>query len=278
MRTAFAVAALTAVVLLGSQRLSFAQWSENKVTVRGMFGDRAMGDTFKPRPSKFGGTLERGPSGNFLGRTPDAQARMFNPASAVTRYRSAVVAAAPLAQPAAQPEFPLEYQPPLPLPEVQGYQPFEPAPSEAAPPRSDVWMRSPPSMGDGESAAPGPQGAPPASLGPAPGSGARRALPLTSQYAVGFDGNVPRQIRQVSQGGYSASIVAARLQKTLGNRARSRISVSIIDGTATVRGQVATQHDRHLVGYLVMFEPGIRQVNNEVSTEVPGLLTGGPGR
>ncbi len=120
--------------------------------------------------------------------------------------------------------------------------------------------------------------APPASPGPAPGSGARYALPLTSQYAVGFGGDVPRQIRQVSQGSYHASIVAARVQKSLGDRVRSRISVSIIDGTATVRGQVATQHDRRLVSHLVMFEPGIRQVNNLVSTEVPGLLSGGPGR
>ncbi len=123
MRTAFAVAGLAVVVLLGSQRLSSAQWGDNKVTVRGMFGDRVMGDTFKPRPSKFGGTLETGPSGNFLGRAPDARARMFNPASSVTRYREAVVVPPAPVRPAPQPVLPPEYQLPLPLPEAQQFQP-----------------------------------------------------------------------------------------------------------------------------------------------------------
>ena len=278
MRTAFAVAALAVVVLLGSQRWSYAQWSENRVMVRGMFGDRMMGGTFKPRPSKFGGTLERGPSGNFLGRAADAQARMFNPALAVTRYREAVVVPAPLPRPAVQPELLPEYQPPLPLPEMERFQPAETVPSDPASPRPDVWMRSRPTSGNGRSAAPALQEPQPANLGPAPGSGAGFALPLTSQYAVGFESDVPRHLRQVSRGGYSASSVAARLQKILGSRARSRLSVSVVDGTATVRGQVTTQQDRQLVSYLVMFEPGIRQVNNQVSAEIPGLLTVGGGK
>ena len=277
MKTTFAVAGLAVALILGNQGLSLAQWSENKVTVRGMFGDRAMGDTFKPRPSKFGGTLERGPSGNFLGRSPDARARMFNPAPATPRYRASVVSPAPAPRPVVESQFPPEYQPPLPLPQPEPFQSFETVPSEPTPPRPDVWMRAPPSPSDGGSAAPGPQVGRPADLGPAPGSGARYALPLSSQYALGFGGDV-RPIRQVSQGGYVASNVADRLQKVLGNRARSPISVSLIDGTATVRGQVATQHDRRMVAYLIMFEPGIRRVNNQVSTEVPGLLSGGPAR
>ena len=279
MKTTFAVAAAaTVALLLGNQSLSLAQWSENKVTVRGMFGDRVMGDTFKPRPSKFGGTLERGPSGNFLGRAPDARARMFNPASAASRYSASVVPPEPLPQPVVGPQLLPEFQPPVPLPQPEPFQPFEPVPSEPTPARPDVWMRAPPGQSNGGSAAPGPQVGQPADLGPAPGSGAGYALPLSSQYVVGFGGDVPRPIRQISQGGYVASSVADRLQKVLGNRARSPISVSLIDGTATVRGQVATQHDRRLVTYLVMFEPGIRRVDNQVSTEAPGLLSGGPGR
>ena len=278
MKTTFAAAALTVVLLLGNQSLSLAQWSENKVMVRGMFGDRAMGDTFKPRPSKFGGTLERGPSGNFLGRTPDARARMFNPASAVSRYRTSVVPPAPLPQPVVEPQLLPESQLPLPLPQPEPSWPIETVPSEPTPPRPDVWMRAPRGPSGGGSAAPGPQVGQPADLGPAPGSGARYVLPLSSQYAVGFGGDVPRPIRQISQESYFASSVADRLQNMLGDRARSPISVSLIDGTATVRGQVATQHDRRLVTYLVMFEPGIRRVDNQVSTEVPSLLSGGPGR
>ena len=278
MRDTFAMATLAVFLLLGTQSLSLAQWSENKVTVRGMFGDRAMGDSFKPRPSTFGGTLQRGPSGNFLGRAPDARARMFNPASAAARYRAPVAPPAPLQQTMVEPQLLEEFQQPLPLPQPEPFQPIETIPSEPTPPRPDVWMRDPSSPNDGGSAAPGPQAGQPAGLGPSPGSGAGYALPLSSQYAVGFDGDVPRPIRRISQGGYLASSMADRLQKTLGNRARSPISVSLIDGTATVRGQVATPHDRRMVSYLVMFEPGIRSVNNQVSTEVPSLLSGGPTR
>jgi hypothetical protein len=172
-----------------------------------------------------------------------------------------------------------EFEAPQPLPLPEPFQPFEPDPSEPAPPKPDVWMRAPPSPGDGGSAAPGPQIGQPAEIGPAPGSsGARYSLPLSNQYAVGFDRDVPRQIRQVSQGGYFASSVADRLQKILGNRARSPISVSVVDGTATVHGQVATQHDIRMVAYLIMFEPGIRQVDNQVTAESSSLLSGGPGR
>jgi hypothetical protein len=278
MKTTFAAAALAVVLLMGNQSLSLAQWGENEVTVRGMFGDRVMGDTFKPRPSKFGGTLQRGPSGNFLGRAPKAQGRMFNPASAAPRYRAPVVPPAPLPQPVGEPRLLPEYQPPLPLPQPEPFQPFRTVPSEPTQKKSDVWMRAPPSPSNGGSAVPGPQVGQPADFGPAPGSGAGYALPLSIQYALGFDTDVPRPIRQVSQGSYFASSVADRLQKMLGNRARSPISVSLIDGTATVRGQVATQNDRRLITYLVMFEPGIRRVNNQVSTEVPSLLSGSPGR
>ena len=277
MKITFAMAALAVVLLLGNQNLSSAQWSDHKVTVSGMFGDRAMGDTFKPRPSKFGGTLQRGPSGNFLGRSPDAQGRMFNPSSSA-RYSVSVVPARPFPQPEVKPELLPESQSPLPLPQTEPSQPIETVPSEPGPPRSDVWMRAPPNQNNGGSTPPGPQAGQPADSGPTPGSGAGSSLPLSSQYTLRFGSDVSRPIRHVSQGGYLESSVADRLQMILGDRARSPISVSLIDGTATIRGQVATQHDRRLVSYLAMFEPGVRHVNNQVSTEVPALLSGGPGR
>ena len=273
MKITFAMAALAVVLLLGNQNHSSAQRSDHKVTVSGMFGERAMGDTFKPRPSTFGGTLQRGPSGNFLG----TQGRMFNPSSSA-RYRVSVVPARPFPQPEVKPELLLESQPPLPLPQTEPSEPIETVPSEPGPPRSDLWMRSPSNQNNGGSPPPGPQAGQPADFGPPSGSGAGSSLPLSSQYTLGFGSDVLRPIRQVSQGGYLESAVADRLEKILGDRTRSPISVSLIDGTATIRGQVATQHDRRLVGYLVMFEPGVRHVNNQVSTEEPGLLSGGPGR
>ena len=277
MKTTFVIAALTVVLLLGNQTLSLAQWSsDRKPTVQGMFGDRAMGEPFTPRPSKFGGTLQRGPSGNFLGLSPDARSRMFNPSSAADRYRasrvpSAVVPPAPIPRAAVNPQLLPGSQGPLPLPE--SFRPIETGPGTSSPPKPDVWMRAPPSPGG--SSASGPRVGQPAALGPARGSGAAYVLPLSNQYAVGSGREGPQSIRQVSQGGNFASSLADRLRKTLGRRARSPISVSIIDGTATIRGQVATENDRRLVTYLVMFEPGIRRVSNLLSTEVPGLLSDG---
>ena len=150
MKITFAMAALAVVLLLGNQNHSSAQRSDHKVTVSGMFGERAMGDTFKPRPSTFGGTLQRGPSGNFLG----TQGRMFNPSSSA-RYRVSVVPARPFPQPEVKPELLLESQPPLPLPQTEPSEPIETVPSEPGPPRSDLWMRSPSNQNNGGSPRPG---------------------------------------------------------------------------------------------------------------------------
>ena len=271
MKTTFAMAALA--LLLGSQSLSSAQWSDRKVTVRGMFGDRVMADTLKPRPSKFGGTLEFGPSGNFLGRTPESRARMFNPISTTPRVWASVDPPAPLPQPVTAPELLPEFRPLPPVPPLEAYRAMETIPSEPSPPKSDVWIRTPPSPSNGGSTTPSPQ-----AVQPSAGSGAEYALPLSTQYAIGFGSQVPQPIRQVSQRSYVASRIADRLQRVLGSRARSPISVALVNGTATVRGQVATQHDRRLISHLVMFEPGVRVVDNQVSTEASGLLSGGPER
>jgi hypothetical protein len=271
MRTTLAMAAL--VLLLGFQSLSSAQWSDRKVTVRGMFGDRVMADTLKPRPSKFGGTLEFGPSGNFLGRTPESRARMFNPISTTPRVWGSVVAPSPLPRPVVAAELIPEFQPLPPIPRYEAIQRMKSVPGEPIPPKSDVWIRGPSRTNDGGPAAPSPRAG-----RPSVGSGAAYALPLSNQYAVGFGDDVPGPIRQVSQRFYVASRIEDRLQRVLGTRARSPISVSLVNGTATVRGRVSTQNDRQLIGNLVMFEPGIRVVDNQVSIESPNLLSGGPER
>ena len=50
---------------------------------------------------------------------------------------------------------------------------------------------------------------------------------------------------------------------------RSPLEVSIDQGTATLRGVVATEHDRVLAERLALLEGGIRQVENLLEIESP---------
>ena len=67
MRSQTGIAVAVLIAILGLQPQSLAQWREGSRT--GMFGERELGKPLKPRTSQFGSGLERGPSGNFLGRS-----------------------------------------------------------------------------------------------------------------------------------------------------------------------------------------------------------------
>jgi osmotically-inducible protein OsmY len=43
------------------------------------------------------------------------------------------------------------------------------------------------------------------------------------------------------------------------------IQVSFVDGTAVLRGVVATPHDRELAEQWMLLEPGVRAVRNELT-------------
>ncbi len=60
------------------------------------------------------------------------------------------------------------------------------------------------------------------------------------------------------------SVLVERLRRALGDRLRSPVEVSIDDQTATLRGVVATEHDRLLAGHVARFEPGVLRVENEL--------------
>ncbi len=62
-----------------------------------------------------------------------------------------------------------------------------------------------------------------------------------------------------------SATVARRLEKSRRIRTLSAVQVHLVDGTATLRGVVATDHDRALAERLTRLEAGIWHVNNELT-------------
>jgi len=58
--------------------------------------------------------------------------------------------------------------------------------------------------------------------------------------------------------------VQNRLQRIPGVRKMGAVSVEMDGSTAVLRGQVSTEHDRELVSRLLLFEPGISDVRDEL--------------
>ena len=61
-----------------------------------------------------------------------------------------------------------------------------------------------------------------------------------------------------------ASKLTAFLEKSTRIQTRSPLDVSVQEGTAILRGVVATEHDRVLIGQLARLEAGVRRVQNEL--------------
>ena len=80
---------------------------------------------------------------------------------------------------------------------------------------------------------------------------------------------------QVSSDAITAT-VARQLAATPGLSPANRIEVSVEGGTATLRGVVASERDRSLIERLLLFEPGISTVRNDLKvappTEYSGIL------
>jgi len=55
-----------------------------------------------------------------------------------------------------------------------------------------------------------------------------------------------------------------RLESSLGLAETARVEVSVEGGTATLRGEVASERDRKLARLMLLFEPGISSVENEL--------------
>lgn len=97
---------------------------------------------------------------------------------------------------------------------------------------------------------------------PAAGPAARAQRPYEPRLVVGFE--VPSQpAPQVN------AAVLARLKALPGLHPANRIVVSVAAGTATLRGEVASERDRALVEQLLLFEPGISAVRNALTVKPP---------
>lgn len=120
--------------------------------------------------------------------------------------------------------------------------------------------------------------------GPVPGEAAPQAgFPPADTAELGLQSSPPRALAEgIALGGPAArprfewsaesiralpaeSLLADRLRAVLRGRLRSPLEVTIRQGTAILRGVVASPRDRLLAGHLARFEPGVREVENELT-------------
>ena len=93
-------------------------------------------------------------------------------------------------------------------------------------------------------------------------AGAGSSLPSEPRLSVAFTVTPPT-------GEELATALARQLQASPGFQATSRIEVSVEDGIATLRGEVASARDRTLAEQFALFEPGIDSVRNELKLKPP---------
>ena len=85
---------------------------------------------------------------------------------------------------------------------------------------------------------------------------------------IGFD--LPNRTAKLS------SELTRHLQASPANRQGSRIAVSVEGRTAILRGEVASESDRTLAEQLVLFEPGISTVQNDLQVKRSAPKPGAP--
>lgn len=292
MRVSLRIIVAALLVATISQSSALAQWRQG--TTRGLFGEREFGRPLKPRESRFSSGLERGPSGNFIGRTNTDRG---------TTFRSPVPAqpeAPPLIPPEAynlepdmvpgylaeqarrlaemqsqaqpQPAAPMPGQP-APYPPEQPVLPSQPAQPSLAPgipgpsreelrTSPDRWFRggTGPSQ-PAQSAQPAQPGG--AAMLTAPPALGRSYLATPTLGPVAAPGPAPLR----GQAALSGVPLGARITRQLGPRATSPISAIYQGDTVTLQGRVATEGDRVVAEQMARFEPGVRSVVNQISVE-----------
>jgi len=98
-------------------------------------------------------------------------------------------------------------------------------------------------------------------------AGRTRSGMYEPRLSIGFD--VTRPTEEVI-----AENLARLLAASPGFPSTSRIEVSVEDATATLRGEVASERDRTLAERLILFEPGIDSVRNELKVKRPSSIPG----
>lgn len=272
MRTLFLATLITAAVVLGGQRELLAQWDWNKVHSRGMFGNRELGGTIKTKSStRFDNSFWRGPSGDFLGRDATRTGTMFPSPGRSNEY-------VPIPDPQSNPMITsraLEYrdprygQPQYPVEVVSGQPataagaaPVEPQPAAGEAPVISFRDKSPAGGTPPAAAAPN---AP--TVAPGPGIALSGVAPTLS--------SASQPSRPLSYGlGQAGSIdvlMSNSLQSQIARMPRFQtgqpIRVSVAGGVATLQGAVPTQHDRKVLAEFVRMEPGIWNVDNQLTVQ-----------
>ena len=243
MRIPLSILVITSILVLGGQPGVLAQWTSSKVQVRGMFGDRTLGETLKPRPSQFGNSVWRGPSGNFLGRDAHARGMMFPAPPPLVEFLPLRMPPRVLTEP------PVPIQPAVPAlqPQPGGGAEFERMP--------DIWIRSK-SVPQGADAA----GVVPQAVVPGGGTATRLAPQLSGGFAIGAP-------RMGSVDYYLSNGLEAQITKIPRFKTDSPITVSVAGGTATLQGTVSTPSDRNVLAEFIRLEPGVWNVNNQLTVK-----------
>lgn len=289
------------IAVLGLQGESQAQWREG--SRRGLFGERELGKPLKPRPSRFGSGLERGPSGNFLGRSTADRGTTFQPRSQpepaspsylppeaydlepdmVPGYLEEQAQRMAAAYQRQQQQLQQLYE------RQRSQQPAQPTVPSAVPARPDRYqppvMPTQPGFPQPQPGVPGPtqqelQNSPDRWFRGAPvPQQSRQQVPMTNRagspqrYApttsLGPAGTLgPSGI--AGQAGLSRSTAATlgtRITQTLGARVRTPISATVQGDTVTLQGTVATAADRVLAERMAAMEPGVRRIDNRLAVE-----------
>ncbi len=268
----------------------------------GLFGPRVLGSPIRPGASQFDDSLQRGPSGAFLGTGRPAGQNMFTtpwrqpseapvylpfaygmlpngqlaaiPPNLILPNGTVVPAATPPESAAAaetigQPETP-------PAPEgAAGYAP------PGQPASLPLPTAAPPSSGGVT-----PNNSQPPPVAPSPpgvtvtASGATRvAVDYTAMLGWSPEAAAPIPGAVFPVGARLDSVYLPVLSERLTQIARDHgmqvsgpIRVSLVNGTAILHGAVGTAHDRALIANMVLLEPGINQISNRL-TVAPGEVS-----
>lgn len=90
------------------------------------------------------------------------------------------------------------------------------------------------------------------------GQGRRARKPVRTTRIVGFEYPLPAAPRMTQT-------LSTHLEKSLKVRLQPGVEVALEGRTATLRGVVATDHDRDVAEQLVLLEPGVSAVQNELT-------------
>lgn len=222
--------------------------AQERATVPGMFGQRALGTTLAPRTRSFAsGAIVTDPSGSFLGRGR-VGGMQFN--SMPWQYPNVGLRPGPLVPPPRPWEAALERlaeasapsaNPPLPPQGLLAQPPAGPSPPDGT--------EAPQPQANGATALLEEDALAPAEAPAAP-----------PPFVTTWFGGTPAPVDPAAR-------LAERIRRTDRIQKRSPITVELRGQTVILRGRVATEHDRRLTEALAGLEPGIGRVQNELRIE-----------